>query len=79
MRYKLMGKSDCKSCHQVETKSIGPSYKDISLKYKSDAQAIEKLAKKEGRGRNSLSLPKSWAAFGSHRDNLNLGVGFNPR
>ncbi|WP_428655721.1 PQQ-dependent sugar dehydrogenase [Runella sp.] len=44
--YKLMSMSDCKSCHIVDKKSVGPSYKDIAQKYKGDASAPEKLAKK---------------------------------
>lgn len=50
--HKLMGKSDCSSCHITDKKSIGPSYQDIAQKYKGDASAIEKLAKKvvEGGG-----------------------------
>jgi len=44
--YKLMSASDCKSCHIVDKKSVGPSYKDIAQKYKGDATAPEKLANK---------------------------------
>ena len=44
--YKLMNASDCKSCHIVDKKSVGPSYRDIAQKYKGDAAAIEKLAQK---------------------------------
>ncbi len=44
--YKLMSASDCKSCHIVDKKSVGPSYKDIAQKYKGDASAPEKLAQK---------------------------------
>lgn len=44
--YKLMSASDCKSCHIVDKKSVGPSYKDIAQKYKGDAAAPEKLANK---------------------------------
>ena len=41
-----MSASDCKSCHIVDKKSVGPSYKDIAQKYKGDAAAPEKLANK---------------------------------
>lgn len=44
--YKLISNSDCKSCHIVDKKSVGPSYKDIAQKYKSDATAPKKLAQK---------------------------------
>jgi len=44
--HKLISASDCKSCHIVDKKSVGPSYKDIAQKYKGDATAPENLAKK---------------------------------
>jgi cytochrome c len=43
---KLIGLSDCASCHKRETKSIGPNYLDIAKKYKSQQGAIELLSKK---------------------------------
>lgn len=42
----LMDNSDCKSCHLVDKKSIGPMYKDVAKKYKNDPKAVEALAKK---------------------------------
>jgi cytochrome c len=42
----LMDKSDCKSCHLIDKKSIGPMYKDVAKKYKKDPKAIDYLAKK---------------------------------
>jgi cytochrome c len=43
---KLIAGSDCKSCHNPERKSIGPSYFDIAAKYKGNAGALENLTKK---------------------------------
>ncbi len=43
---KLIEVSDCKACHSVDKKSIGPSYKDVASKYKGEASAVEKLTKK---------------------------------
>ena len=43
---KLIEASDCMACHSKEKKSIGPSYRDVSNKYKGDATALEKLTKK---------------------------------
>lgn len=43
---RLMDLSDCKACHAVEKKSIGPSYLDLGKKYKANAQTIDMLAKK---------------------------------
>jgi len=42
----LIEKSDCKSCHTLDKKSIGPSFVDISNKYKADPKAPQYLAKK---------------------------------
>lgn len=42
----LINKSDCNSCHQLETKIIGPSYLEIAEKYKNNDETIQKLAAK---------------------------------
>jgi cytochrome c len=42
----LMAKAGCNACHQMEKKVLGPSYKDVAAKYKSNAKAPELLAKK---------------------------------
>jgi cytochrome c len=42
----LINKSDCKVCHQPNTKSVGPSFADISNKYKEKAGVTEMLVKK---------------------------------
>jgi cytochrome c len=42
----LMDKSDCKSCHQINKASVGPSYSEIAARYKDDRHAPEKLANK---------------------------------
>ena len=36
----------CLNCHQIDTKVVGPSYKDVAAKYKGDAGAVDKLAAK---------------------------------
>lgn len=43
----LVAKSDCMTCHKIDDKLIGPSYKDIAVKYK-DApnDVVTALAKK---------------------------------
>ena len=43
---RLMDKSDCKSCHIVDKKSVGPSYLDVAKKYRGDAGAVANLTKK---------------------------------
>ncbi len=43
---RLMELSDCKSCHAIDKKSIGPAYIDVAKKYKGVFQAEGKLAGK---------------------------------
>ncbi|MCE7065784.1 PQQ-dependent sugar dehydrogenase [Dyadobacter sp. CY326] len=42
----LIEKSDCKACHFQDKKSIGPSFKEVAAKYKSNAQAVDMLSDK---------------------------------
>ncbi len=46
MGERMLNKNDCKSCHIIDTKSVGPSYRDVATKYKGDAKAIEYLSNK---------------------------------
>ena len=46
----LMNKSDCKSCHMTNKKSIGPSYLDVANRYKNKAGAVDMLAQKVIKG-----------------------------
>ncbi|HEY9048739.1 MAG TPA: ThuA domain-containing protein [Ohtaekwangia sp.] len=43
---KLIEGSDCKACHGIDKKSIGPAYREVALKYKGKAGAVENLTKK---------------------------------
>lgn len=42
----LMKKSDCLTCHSMEMKIVGPSFKDIADKYESNETNINTLADK---------------------------------
>jgi cytochrome c len=42
----LMADSDCKACHQMDTKSAGPSFKAIAAKYSGDPKAVDYLSDK---------------------------------
>jgi cytochrome c len=42
----LIAGSDCKACHQLDKKAVGPSFMSVSVRYKNDAQASRRLAKK---------------------------------
>jgi cytochrome c len=42
----LIANSDCKACHQVNAKSVGPSFMQVSQKYINDKNAVGYLANK---------------------------------
>lgn len=42
----LMNKSDCKSCHMPDKRSIGPSYLEVAQRYKGKPGIVETLAQK---------------------------------
>ena len=42
----LIGKSDCLTCHKVTEKLIGPSYKEVAVKYAGTDTAIAYLSHK---------------------------------
>jgi cytochrome c len=43
---KLAQSSGCMTCHSIDRKTIGPSYKEIAAKYRSDKGAAANLVKK---------------------------------
>lgn len=42
----LMDASDCKACHQLNGKSVGPAFMEVAEKYKNDKTALNRLANK---------------------------------
>ncbi|MBC3788236.1 PQQ-dependent sugar dehydrogenase [Spirosoma utsteinense] len=46
----LINQSDCKVCHQIATKSVGPAFTAIATKYKGDAGAHDRLVTKIRQG-----------------------------
>ncbi|QKZ14757.1 PQQ-dependent sugar dehydrogenase [Spirosoma sp. KUDC1026] len=42
----LIDASDCKGCHFVDKKSIGPAFVDVGKRYKGDANAVASLSNK---------------------------------
>ena len=46
----LAKKHACLACHAVDKKLVGPSYKEIAAKYRSDSGAEAKLADKVKKG-----------------------------
>lgn len=46
----LAKKHNCLACHTVDKKMVGPSYKEVAAKYRSDAGAQAKLVDKVKKG-----------------------------
>ena len=46
----LATKNGCMACHKVDTKLVGPSYKDVAAKYKGDKKAEAMLIDKVKKG-----------------------------
>lgn len=46
----LLKKFTCTACHANDTKLVGPAYKDVAAKYKSDKEAVKKLSEKVRKG-----------------------------
>ncbi len=46
----LAQKKNCMACHAVDTKLVGPAFKDVAAKYASDKEAAGKLATKIQKG-----------------------------
>ena len=42
----MISASTCMACHQVETQSVGPAFRQVALKYRNDPAANERLANK---------------------------------
>lgn len=50
----LMMKTGCFSCHNAQTKLIGPAYKEVAAKYRDDADAIAKISRQITNGGSGL-------------------------
>jgi cytochrome c len=46
----MMKKDGCAACHEVDTKLIGPAFRDIAAKYKGDKDAAARLKDKVKKG-----------------------------
>ena len=42
----IINNSDCRTCHLIEEKNIGPAWRDVANKYADSANAIEYLSHK---------------------------------
>ncbi len=43
---KLIDDSDCRACHNLDKKSVGPSYHEVADRYRGDKNAVKMLAQK---------------------------------
>jgi cytochrome c len=53
----LAKKHNCLICHAVDKKLVGPSYKDIAMKYKGQKAAAAKLEEKVKKGGSGVWGP----------------------
>lgn len=42
----ILKKNNCMACHAIDTKLVGPAYKDVANKYRGQSDAVAKLSKK---------------------------------
>lgn len=59
---RLIDLSDCKACHSVDKKSIGPAYIDVAKKYRRGQTAINQLAEKVIKGGGGVWGEQAMAA-----------------
>ena len=59
---RLVEDGDCLSCHQLDRKSLGPTYRDVARKYRSDSTAMARLAKKIREGGSGVWGPVAMPA-----------------
>ncbi|WP_051360087.1 PQQ-dependent sugar dehydrogenase [Adhaeribacter aquaticus] len=62
----LVANSDCKSCHAVDTRNIGPSYLEIAERYREQRDAADVLAVKIIKGGNGNWGKNMMAAHPQH-------------
>lgn len=53
----LATSKNCMSCHAVERKVLGPSFRDVAAKYKDDKGAVDALASKIMKGGSGVWGP----------------------
>jgi len=58
----LIEAGDCLSCHQLNRKSLGPTYRDVARKYQTDTTAMGRLSKKIREGGSGVWGPVAMPA-----------------
>jgi cytochrome c len=71
----LAAQSGCLACHQLETKVVGPSYKDIAAKYKGQEGAQEMLTQSAINGGVNKWGPIPMPAKGGRMDVSDEDIG----
>jgi cytochrome c len=59
----LVDANNCMSCHGIDEKKVGPAYKDVAAKYKTDPNALTYLANKIGNGGSGVWGELNMPAF----------------
>lgn len=60
----LANAKNCMSCHAVDKKLVGPSYKEVAIKYSGQSGAADKLAAKILKGGSGVWGPVPMPANG---------------
>lgn len=59
----------CLNCHEMDKKKVGPSFKDLTAKYKGDKAAEAKMVEKLKSGKGHMKVTAS-------DDDLKVAVGY---
>jgi cytochrome c len=59
--------SDCKACHSVDKKSIGPSYREVAKRYEKERNSVKTLASKIINGGGGVWGEQAMAAHPQHK------------
>lgn len=58
----LAQKSGCFACHRVDSKLVGPAFKEVAAKYRGDAGALDRLTAKV-KGGSKRGEPLVWGTM----------------
>lgn len=64
---RLIELSDCKACHSVDKKSIGPAYIEVSKRYEKERNSLKKLTDKVINGGGGVWGEQAMAAHPQHK------------
>lgn len=64
---RLIELSDCKACHSINKKSIGPAYIEVAKRYEKERNAVKTLAEKVIRGGGGVWGEQAMAAHPQHK------------